>query len=100
MTPFRLAIALSALLLAGCKNNDIPEEIASIFVEASPTSGGSMRQEVRLPVIADDEDHVALPPPGLGRQFADVHAAGPVGRDPQFRGRRPRAPPQPLRASE
>ena len=50
MTPFRLAVALSALLLAGCKNNDIPDEIASIFVEASPTSGGSMRQEVRLPV--------------------------------------------------
>lgn len=50
MTPFRLAIALSALLLAGCKNTDIPEEIASIFVEASPSSGGSMRQDVRLPV--------------------------------------------------
>ena len=50
MTLFRLAVALSALLLAGCKNIDIPEEIASIFVEASPTSGGTMRQEVRLPV--------------------------------------------------
>ena len=31
-------------------NTDIPEEIASIFVEASPSSGGSMRQDVRLPV--------------------------------------------------
>ena len=50
MTLFRLAVALSALLLAGCKNTDIPDEIASIFVEASPTSGGTMRQEVRLPV--------------------------------------------------
>jgi hypothetical protein len=50
MNRLRLAVALSALLLAGCKNTDIPEEIASIFVEASPTSGGSMRQEVRLPV--------------------------------------------------
>jgi hypothetical protein len=50
MTPFRLAVALCALLLAGCKNTDIPEEIASIFVEASPSSGGSMRQDVRLPV--------------------------------------------------
>ena len=50
MTLFRLAIALSALLLAGCKNTDIPDEIASIFVEASPSSGGSMRQDVRLPV--------------------------------------------------
>jgi len=37
MTLFRLAVALSALLLAGCKNTDIPEEIASIFVEASPS---------------------------------------------------------------
>lgn len=50
MHRLRLAVVLSALLLAGCKNTDIPEEIASIFVEASPLSGGSMRQEVRLPV--------------------------------------------------
>jgi hypothetical protein len=50
MTLFRLAVALSALLLAGCKNTDIPDEIASIFIEASPSSGGSMKQEVRLPV--------------------------------------------------
>lgn len=50
MNRLRLAAVLSALLLAGCKNTDIPEEIASIFVEASPLSGGSMRQEVRLPV--------------------------------------------------
>ena len=50
MTFFRLAVALSALLLAGCKNTDIPDEIASIFIEASPSSGGSMKQEIRLPV--------------------------------------------------
>jgi hypothetical protein len=50
MIPFRLAVVLSALLLAGCKNTDIPDEIASIFVEASPSSGASMRQDVRLPV--------------------------------------------------
>jgi hypothetical protein len=50
MTPFRLAAALAALLLVGCKNTDIPEEIASVFIEASRTSGGSMKQEVRLPV--------------------------------------------------
>ena len=50
MTHLRFAVALSALLLAGCKNNDIPDEIASIFMEASPSTGGSMRQEVRLPV--------------------------------------------------
>ena len=50
MTLFRLAVALSALLLAGCKNTDMPEEIASVFVEASPSIGGSMKQEVRLPV--------------------------------------------------
>jgi hypothetical protein len=50
MPAFRLAAALCVLLLAGCKNTDIPEEIASIFIEASPSLGGSMRQEVRLPV--------------------------------------------------
>lgn len=50
MILFRLAVALSALLLAGCKNTDIPEEIASVFVEASPSFGGAMKQEVRLPV--------------------------------------------------
>ncbi len=50
MTLFRLAVALSALLLAGCKNTDIPDEIASVFVEASPSFGGAMKQEVRLPV--------------------------------------------------
>lgn len=50
MILFRLAVALSALLLAGCKNTDIPDEIASVFVEASPSFGGAMKQEVRLPV--------------------------------------------------
>jgi hypothetical protein len=50
MTFARYALALGALLLAGCKNTDIPDEIASVFVEASPSVGGSMRQEVRLPV--------------------------------------------------
>ena len=50
MTAFRFAVAFGALLLAGCKNTDIPDEIASVFVEASPSSGGAMKQEVRLPV--------------------------------------------------
>jgi hypothetical protein len=50
MTFSRLALALGALLLVGCKNTDMPEEIASVFVEASPSIGGSMKQEVRLPV--------------------------------------------------
>jgi len=50
MTPFRLLAACAVLLLAGCKNNDIPEEIASVFVEAPPSVGGSMKQEVTLPV--------------------------------------------------
>ena len=50
MTPFRLLAALGVLFLAGCKNNDIPEEIASIFVEASPSLSSTMKQEVRLPV--------------------------------------------------
>ena len=50
MTTLRLAVALSALLLAGCKNTDIPDEIASIFLEATPNMGNTMKQEVRLPV--------------------------------------------------
>ena len=50
MTHLRLAVALSALLLAGCTSGDMPEEIASIFVEAPPSSGGTMSNEVRLPV--------------------------------------------------
>lgn len=50
MTSLRLLAALAVLLLAGCKNNDIPEEIASIFVEASPSLSPAMKQEVRLPV--------------------------------------------------
>ena len=50
MTFYRLAFALSALLLAGCKNTDMPEDLPSIFVEASPGVGSAMKQEVRLPV--------------------------------------------------
>lgn len=50
MTSLRLLAALAVLLLAGCKNNDIPEEIASVFVEASPSLSPAMKQEVRLPV--------------------------------------------------
>jgi hypothetical protein len=50
MTLFRFAVALSALLLVGCKTNEMPDEIASIFIEAAPSLGGAMKQEVRLPV--------------------------------------------------
>ncbi len=50
MTSFRLLAVLAALLPAGCTNHDIPEEIASIFVEASPSLSGTMKQEVTLPV--------------------------------------------------
>ncbi len=50
MTSLRLLASLAVLLLAGCKNNDIPEEIASVFVEASPSLSPAMKQEVRLPV--------------------------------------------------
>lgn len=50
MTSLRLLAAFAVLLLAGCKNNDIPEEIASIFVEASPSLSPAMKQQVRLPV--------------------------------------------------
>jgi len=50
MTFFRLAVALSALLLAGCKRNGLPEGVALIFIEASPSLGGAMKQEGRLPV--------------------------------------------------
>jgi hypothetical protein len=50
MTLPRLFAAIASLLLAGCTNGDMPEEIASIFVEAPPSSGGTMSNEVRLPV--------------------------------------------------
>jgi hypothetical protein len=50
MTFSRLALALCAVLLAGCKNTDIPEDLPSIFVEASPGVGSAMKQEVTLPV--------------------------------------------------
>jgi len=50
MTSFRLLAACAVLLLAGCKNNDIPEEIASVFVEATPSLSPAMKQQVRLPV--------------------------------------------------
>ena len=50
MTRLRLLAALGSLLLMGCQNNDMPEEIASIFVEAPSSLGGAMKQEVRLPV--------------------------------------------------
>ena len=50
MTFPRLSLALCALLLAGCKNTDMPDEIASVFVEASSSIGSSLKQEVRLPV--------------------------------------------------
>ena len=44
----RLLALCSVLLLAGCSSNDIPEEIASVFVEAPPYAGGAMRLQVRL----------------------------------------------------
>ena len=50
MTSLRLLSALAVLLLAGCKNHDIPEELASIFVEAPPSSTLTMRKNVQLPV--------------------------------------------------
>jgi hypothetical protein len=50
MTRLRLLAALGSLLLTGCQNNDMPEEIASVFVEAPSSLSGTMKQEVRLPV--------------------------------------------------
>lgn len=50
MSALRLLALVTGLLLAGCATNDIPEEIASIFVEAPPSIGGSMKLQVRLPV--------------------------------------------------
>ena len=50
MTSLRLFAAIASLTLAGCTSSDMPEEIASIFVEAPPSSGGTMSNEVRLPV--------------------------------------------------
>jgi hypothetical protein len=50
MSPYRLLAGFAALVLAGCNSPDIPSEIASIFVEASPSASSSMRQDVKLPV--------------------------------------------------
>jgi len=50
MPLLRLFALCSVLLLAGCASNDIPEEIASVFVEAPPYAGGAMKLQVRLPV--------------------------------------------------
>ncbi len=50
MTLLRLLASLGAILLVGCASNDIPKEIASIFVEAPASLSGTMKQEVRLPV--------------------------------------------------
>lgn len=50
MPSLRPLAGLAVLLLAGCASRDIPSEIASIFVEATPSLGSSLKQEVRLPV--------------------------------------------------
>jgi len=49
MSLLRFSFSLVAVFLFGC-TPDIPKEIASIFVEASPSASPSMRLEVRLPV--------------------------------------------------
>ena len=49
MSLLRFTFSFVAVLLFGC-TSDIPKEIGSIFVEASPSASPSMRLEVRLPV--------------------------------------------------
>ena len=49
MSLLRFSFSLVAVFLFGC-TPDIPKEIASIFVEASPSASPTMRLEVRLPV--------------------------------------------------
>lgn len=49
MSLLRSSFSLVAVFLFGC-TPDIPKEIASIFVEASPSASPSMRLDVRLPV--------------------------------------------------
>ena len=49
MSLLRFTFSFVAVLLFGC-TSDIPKEIGSIFVEASPSASPSMRLEVHLPV--------------------------------------------------
>ena len=49
MKPLPVLAALGALLLAGC-TPDLPTDIASVFIEAPPSTGPSMKLFVELPV--------------------------------------------------
>jgi hypothetical protein len=49
MKPLSLLGAGLALLLAGC-SPDLPTDIASVFIEAPPSTSATMKQDVVLPV--------------------------------------------------
>ncbi len=49
MKPLPVLAAVGALLLAGC-TPDLPTDIASVFIEAPPSTGPSMKLFVELPV--------------------------------------------------
>lgn len=50
MTSLRILTGLTLLALTGCNSLDMPTEIASVFIEATPSASNSMKQEVKLPV--------------------------------------------------
>ena len=72
--------------------------LAGPAVVSVPGGVGDLEEKVGLAIVADDEDDVALELLALGRQLAEVDAAGPIGGDRDRRARGPRAFAQPLGA--
>ena len=68
----------------------VERELAGPAVVGVPGGVGALEQEVGPAVVADDEDDVALQPLALGRELAEVDAAGPVVGDRQRDGTAPR----------
>src|SRR5262249_38488135 len=67
-------------------------------VVGGPGRVAALEEEIAPPVVAHDEDDVALQALPLGRQLAEVDPARPVPRDDQPGGRRTGALGEPLGA--
>src|SRR5262249_52012564 len=74
----------------------VERELAGPSVVGVPGGVGDLEEEVRLAVVADDEDDIALKPLARGGELPQVDAAGPVGRDRERCAGLPGALPQPL----
>ena len=76
----------------------VERELIGPAIVGLPGVIAALEQKIGLPIVAHDEDHVALQTAVQGGQLAEIDTAQPIGRNRQLGRRLPLAVAQPFRA--